>query len=257
MIRIAKWILAMMPLVIFGILYFAIGIFPPHHFNSVDIRGLHDAELHLWGIVPSEWFAVHNCASVDVFAGIFYLLWIPLPIIFSIIIFYQRQYKWVLHFSCAFLLTNIIGFCGYYLHPAAPPWYVMDNGFDLDLTVVSTSAGLARFDELIGIPVFGSIYLENANIFGAVPSLHAAYMTVATIYAFASRQKVWLKALFIFVTVGIWFTAVYSGHHYTIDVILGIMTAIVGVVVFEKVLMRIPRFEHFMKKYERQVIINN
>ena len=35
------------------------------------------------------------------------------------------------------------------------------------------------------------------------------------------------------ICLGIWWTAVYSGHHYIIDVMLGILTTIVGVLLME------------------------
>ena len=37
---------------------------------------------------------------------------------------------------------------------------------------------------------------------------------------------------------GIWWTAVYSGHHYIIDVTLGILTALIGVLLMEKVVFK-------------------
>ena len=42
-------------------------------------------------------------------------------------------------------------------------------------------------------------------------------MVVALAYAVMDRSKKWLIALFAVIMVGIWWTAVYSGHHYLID----------------------------------------
>ena len=55
------------------------------------------------------------------------------------------------------------------------------------------------------------------------------------------------------ITVGIWFTAVYTSHHYIIDVLLGISCALVGFVIFEKVLMRVPSFARFIMDYARYI----
>lgn len=52
---------------------------------------------------------------------------------------------------------------------------------------------------------------------------------------------------------GIWFTAVYSGHHYIIDVTLGIVCALTGIVIFEYLLMRIPAFSGFIQKYAQYI----
>ena len=35
-----------------------------------------------------------------------------------------------LHFALVFLLINLVGFTFYYIHPAAPPWYVALHGFE-------------------------------------------------------------------------------------------------------------------------------
>lgn len=97
-------------------------------------------------------------------------------------------------------------------------------------------AGLARFDALTGLSIFHGLYGQNANVFAAVPSLHAAYMLVATVYAVLGRNRRWLVVIFAFICVGIWFTAVYTCHHYIIDVLLGIVTALVGVALTELLL---------------------
>ncbi len=98
-----------------------------------------------------------------------------------------------------------------------------------------------------------SFYGRNANVFAAVPSLHAAYMVVALAYAVMDRSKKWLIALFAVIMVGIWWTAVYSGHHYLIDVMLGISCALLGIFVFEKGLMKWGAFGRFFERYSRYI----
>uniref|UniRef100_UPI0035A02F6F phosphatase PAP2 family protein n=1 Tax=Prevotella heparinolytica TaxID=28113 RepID=UPI0035A02F6F len=140
-----------------------------------------------------------------------------------------------------------------YIHPAAPPWYVMNYGFDPVLDTPGNVAGLRRFDELLGWAVFDSIYGRNANVFAAVPSLHAAYMVVTLVYAIINRCRKWLIALFAVIMAGIWWTAVYSGHHYLIDVLLGILCAMLGILFFEKGLMKWEVFRCFFERYARYI----
>lgn len=108
--------------------------------------------------------------------------------------------------------------------------------------------GLGRWDAMTGIPLFHLIYGENANVFAAVPSLHAAYMLITTYYAARSRKPWYTVVLFGTICLGIWFTAVYAGHHYIIDVILGILTAIIGLLITELVIYRIPKVRNFLEK---------
>ena len=93
------------------------------------------------------------------------------------------------------------------------------------------------------------MYGRNANVFAAVPSLHSAYMVVTVCYAILAKSNKFLIALFVFIMFGIWFTAVYSSHHYLIDVMLGICCALLGFFLFEKGLMKWPAFHRFFKRY--------
>ena len=78
-------------------------------------------------------------------------------------------------------------------------------------------------------------------------------MVVALAYAVMDRSKKWLIALFAVIMVGIWWTAVYSGHHYLIDVMLGISCALLGIFVFEKGLMKWGAFGRFIERYSRYI----
>lgn len=252
-----KLAVALIPFVVFAVSYDWMRIWPNYMVNDIDVRGLYEAERAWFGVAMGgqtvtlcEFFAAHHRAWADVMAGIFYLCWVPVPIAFGVWLYIRGERRWYLHFALTFLLVNLIGFAGYYVHPAAPPWYVIQYGFEPVLGTPGNVAGLGRFDELLGLPVFHSIYGRNANVFAAVPSLHAAYMVVALVYAVKSRQNRWLLAAFAVIMVGIWWTAVYSGHHYLVDVLLGIGCALLGVGLFEYGLMRIPAFRRFMERYE-------
>ena len=131
------------------------------------------------------------------------------------------------------MLVNLVGFIIYYIYPAAPPWYVDVYGFDLHLGVHGNRAGFARFDEITNIPVFENIYNKNANVLAAIPSLHAAYPVILLFYGI-KKGLGWINYLFIIFMIGIWFSAVYSGHHYIIDVVLGVVVALVVIAIFEK-----------------------
>ena len=251
-----KIALVLTPWVIFGCSYDCMRLLPNYEVNPIDIRGLYETEKQWFGIVtasgtvtPNEFFSLHHHAVADLWAGFFYLCWVPVPIGFSIYLYIKGDSKNYLRFSTAFLLINFVGFAGYYIHPAAPPWYVMQYGFEPILHTPGNVAGLGRFDQLTGIPVFQALYGKNSNVFAAVPSLHAAYMLVTTIYAIISKQRKTTIGIFAIICVGIWFTAIYSGHHYVIDVLLGILTCFVGIGILEFVLLKIPTVQQFMKQY--------
>lgn len=235
-----KFALYMLPWFLFGFIYSSFRFLPNYEVNPIDVRGIYDAEKSLFGIntaagrlIPGEWFAIHHWPAADFMAGLFYLCWVPVPMLFSFYLYFTKRYQWTIRFTWAFLIVNLVGFVGYYVHPAAPPWYAMNYGFTPILHTPGNVAGLGRWDAMTGLNVFHSIYGKNANVFAAVPSLHAAYLLVTTVYSVLSRRRWFTSCLFAFICVGIWFTAVYTGHHYVIDVLLGILTAIVGILITE------------------------
>lgn len=255
-----KFALALTPWLVFACSYDGMRLLPNYEVNPIDTRGIYEAEKSLFGIgtaagtlIPGEWFNLHNCAFADFMAGFFYLCWVPVPLGFAIYLYLKGKREMYLRFSLAFLFVNLVGFVGYYIHPAAPPWYVIEHGFTPVLNTPGSVAGLGRFDSLVGAPVFHSIYCNNSNVFAAVPSLHAAYMLVATIYAIISRQSKFCIAIFAFICMGIWWTAVYSTHHYIIDVLLGILTTIVALLILERLLLRAEWAKRFMAQYAKNI----
>ena len=248
---------ALIPFFLFGISYDWMNMLPNYQVNPVDIQGLYETEKSIFGITvaegmrltPNEFFAVHHSAPVDILAGFFYLCWVPVPIIFGLWLYFKGQRGEYLHFAIVFLFVNLLGFAIYYIHPAAPPWYVASHGFDFIEGTPGDVAGLGRFDELTGLGIFDALYGRNANVFAAMPSLHSAYMLIAFIYSLRARCPLWMRIACGLICAGIWFTAVYSSHHYILDVLAGIGVTLLGYLIFEYVLMQLPSFKRFIHKY--------
>ena len=123
------------------------------------------------------------------------------------------------------------------------------HGFEAVPGTPGDTAGLGRFDDMTGLGIFNALYARNSNVFAALPSLHSAYTPVALIYAIRSRSSAAWIAVLALVSVGIWWTAVYSSHHYIIDVLCGIACALAGFALFEFGLMKIPAFARFVDRY--------
>ncbi|MDE6097812.1 MAG: phosphatase PAP2 family protein [Muribaculaceae bacterium] len=248
---------ALLPFFIFGISYDWMNIVPNYMVNPVDTEGLYNTEKALFGIhagssvlTPNEYFGLHRFDVADLFAGVFYLCWVPLPIFYGLWLYFSGKKGAYLHFAIVFLLVNLIGFAFYYVHPAAPPWYVAMHGFEAVPGTPGSVAGLDGFGRITGWNVFEGLYARNSNVFAAMPSLHSAYTLVAFIYAVRIPSSAWWRWILGVVTVGIWITAVYTSHHYILDVLGGIGCAVAGFAIFEYVLMRIPAFSRFITRYK-------
>lgn len=251
-----KVTLAMTPWILFGCSYDLMRLMPNYEVNPIDTEGIYNAEKSLFGIatesgtlILGEYFNIHNVVWADLMAGLFYLCWVPVPLGYALYMWLKGRKRDSLKFSIAFLWVNILGFCLYYIHPTAPPWYVLEYGFEPRFDTPGSVAGLIRFDKLMPFHVFANIYSGNSNVFAAVPSLHSAYVLLAAMYATNNKSR-WTTALvFLIISAGIWCTAVYTCHHYVIDVILGILTAFVGVATLELGIMKIPFIKKMLEKY--------
>jgi hypothetical protein len=252
---------ALLPFLIFGISYDWMRVFPNYTVNPIDVEALYTMEKSVFGItdngftlIPCEYFVAHQHPIADFFSGIFYLGWIPIPLGFSIYLYLTKKKGIFLRFALVFLFTNLLGFVCYYIYPAAPPWYAMEYGFDPILTTPGNMAGLSRFDQLIHYPLFASIYGRNSNVFAAFPSLHSAYLVVALFYSIKGKSPAVITAIIALFMFGIWGTAVYTAHHYVLDVLAGILFAFAGILLFEYGWMKLPFFRKFFNKYLSYIV---
>lgn len=255
-----RFILAFSIFIVYGVVYDLMRVYPNFLVNPVDIQGLFTLEKSLFGIhtgnsvlTPNQYLELNHNSFLDIVAGLFYINWVPIPLVFAFYLYFRNKRQF-LYFSLAFFMANIIGFCIYYIHPAAPPWYVAEYGFELHQSTPGSTAGLARFDALINFPLFGSIYSKNSNVFAAMPSLHCAYPVIVFYYALRNKLgKInWFFGLFM---AGIWFAAVYSGHHYILDVIMGVLCGIAAIVILHYGLLKTQGFNKFINNYEDSISI--
>lgn len=236
-----KFILGFTVFIVFWIIFDYMKAFPNYEYNNVSIREIYQLEKTIFGfnfngvrITPNEYWLIYNNSALDIAAGIFYLSWIPVPLAFAGLLFFYRKREFF-YFSLTFLLVNIIGFCVYYIYPAAPPWYVQQYGFEFIANTKGNTAGLYRFDEYFGVQIFKGLYEKSSNVFAAMPSLHSSYPLIVLYYGIRNKLG-WINWVLSIVVVGIWFSAVYSSHHYVLDVLAGVACAIVGIFVFQKML---------------------
>ncbi|RXF69455.1 phosphatase PAP2 family protein [Arcticibacter tournemirensis] len=227
--------------IIYWIIFDYMKAFPNYRYHAVDISGIYFFEKGLFGIdyngsvlTPNEFFKLRANSAFDVLSGIFYLTWVPVPLLFAVYLFFKKR-LYFFYFSLTFLLVNLLGFVIYYVHPAAPPWYVQNYGFQFNAFTPGNTAGLARFDSFFGLSIFKSIYAKSSNVFAAMPSLHSSYPVIVLFYGLRSKLR-YTNILFGVIMLGIWFAAVYSSHHYIVDVLAGILCAICSIGLFQLLL---------------------
>ncbi len=252
-----KVVMALIFFAIYWIVYDSMRVYPNFEFSGVHVREPYELEKAWFGfqyrgqtVTANEFFAANTNPVLDILSGVFYLCWVPVPLMFALWLFFKDK-RLLLDFSLVFLLTNIFGFMLYYAYPAAPPWYVELHGFQVNFNTAGNEAGLANFDRLLGISLFHGMYAKNANVFAAIPSLHAAYPLV-TLY-FGIKKKLRLASwAFLITLAGIWFSAVYSRHHYIIDVLLGCLCAVATILIYEKIILK-TRVNEWLNRYSELI----
>jgi hypothetical protein len=115
-------------------------------------------------------------------------------------------------------LLALMGFATYALFPAAPPWLASEYG-QLEPTtrsigVIWGHVPIAQVDALFEK---GSQY---ANPVAAVPSLHAAYTLLITLFLWRFAPW-WGRVLLAAYPWAMAFVLVYTAEHYFVDVLLG------------------------------------
>jgi len=253
-----KFITGFSVFIVFWIVFDYMKAFPNYLYNPIHIESLYNAEKSLFGIhyrqqllTPNEFWHQNTYTPLDIASGIFYLCWVPVPMAFAVYLFFSKRRKQFMYFALTFLFVNLIGFAGYYIYPAAPPWYVQQYGFNFIANTPGNTAGLRRFDEFFHAGIFNALYAKSSNVFAAMPSLHSAYPLITLYYGLKNRLGL-INIVFAVIMVGIWFAAVYSGHHYVLDVLAGVACAITGIIIFQKFIVPNKTFQRvFIEKFVR------
>ncbi|QES87453.1 phosphatase PAP2 family protein [Rhizosphaericola mali] len=247
-------IIALSVFIVFWIIFDFMKALPNYKVSTIHIADVYNLDKSIFGInengqtlTVNEFLFQHQSKVLDFLSGLFYLCWMPVPIGFGIYLFYTNRRKAYFDFSLTFLLTNFIGFVVYYTLPAAPPWYVALHGFNFNPHTPGNTAGLARFDQIFDIHLFQGMYAKSSNVFAAMPSLHASYPTVTFLYAV--KNKIKYGSIFCgIVMIGIWFAALYTSHHYVVDVLAGISCALCGYFLYQYWDKNWKAFQRFLQK---------
>lgn len=252
-----KFIIGFSIFIVYWVIFDYMKAFPNYLFNAVHIEDLYQFEKKIFGIefnglvlTPNEYWKLNTTSFLDVVTGVFYLMWVPVPLAFATYLFFKNR-KYFIYFSLTFVWVNLLGFVIYYIFPAAPPWYVQEHGFKFISATAGNTAGLSRFDHYFNIHLFQGIYSKGSNVFAAMPSLHSAYPIIVLYFGLKIRLK-FVNILFAVVMLGIWFAAVYNSHHYVLDVIAGILCSVLAISSFE-LFLRLVRFRGLLDRFHDKI----
>jgi membrane-associated phospholipid phosphatase len=230
--RTRQFLRTFVPCIITGALYDSFRITLPLLIDGrIHVAGLYALDRKLFGVgggTFNEVFARHHWAVADLLAGFAYLGYVAEYLGFALLLFFRGDTARARTFARGFLVVNVLGFITYIAYPAAPPWFVTVHGMGpAALSSAPSAAGALRFDALLGIHVFAHTYRHSLEVFGAVPSLHAAYPALAAMLVWKTLALRWARWPALGYALLVAASAVYLQHHYVIDVVLGVLYAAV------------------------------
>lgn len=141
-------------------------------------------------------------------------LWAHIPVLVAVAIWLYRQhpqgYAW---FRTAFLCSAALGLTIYVMVPVAPPRFMPGFVDTLKLTGMSIDSSAA-----------GSIY----NPYGAMPSLHVAWESLAGVALLRYARSWPLKLAGAALPIAMTLIVLMTGNHYLLDTIAGMLIAAIA-----------------------------
>jgi membrane-associated phospholipid phosphatase len=183
------------------------------------------AELQMFGSIPTVMLQqFYRMPILDYMGAFFYSIHFFAPTLFAFFL-WKTTPKCYSKYTIAMAVLTYSALITFLVYPVAPPWYGV-NG---------VTRVLFDVDKSIGVPVYRTVYdFIQPNQFAAFPSLHSALPWLIALFALKIGK---FKALPILVfPFGVWFSAVYLGEHYIVDVLGGIAYATVAFIIAEKLI---------------------
>ncbi|MCW4004015.1 MAG: phosphatase PAP2 family protein [Candidatus Bathyarchaeota archaeon] len=185
---------------------------------------------------------------LDYMGAFFYSLHFFAPTIFAYIL-WRVSHKNYWKYTVAFGICTYGALITFLFYPVAPPWIELNSTYNLAYSgpqVLRILTG--SVDASLGIPVYKTLFdFLSPNLYAAFPSMHCALPSLISFFAIKLWKK---KALPILIfPIGVFFSAVYLGEHYIVDVVGGIAYAAIAFLAVEKLLPLLSSKSDFLKKH--------
>ncbi len=172
----------------------------------------------IFGVQPTIWLERYVSPWFTDYMVFCYALMFILPAVLGFILYHNKRYADFRNITVALVIIFIIGYAGYILVPATGPRFVLQGKYDVDLQG-------DLYDK--STIVWNSLETVQRDCF---PSLHTAFSAIALFFSFKYRAvyrggKI-LFWIYLPLTVSLWFSTVYLRYHWVVDVIAGMLLAV-------------------------------
>jgi membrane-associated phospholipid phosphatase len=208
------------------------------------------ADAKLFGAVPTVWLQQHLWHGGAHIQWWDYAAWfVYVTHFFGTLFVAGALWLWwhdrFARFATMVCVLALTGFATYVLYPAAPPWMAAQGG-----EIGRANRIVAVVWPHVPLAHYGSLFEKGqhyANNVAAMPSLHAGYALLITLYLWRLVRPRW-RVLLAFYPPAMAFALVYTGEHYAIDVLAGWVYATVAYLavtwLFERRRVPVPEPEY-------------
>lgn len=198
------------------------------------------ADLRLFGSIPTVVLQqLYRSDFLDYLGAFFYSLHLVAPVVFGFVL-WKYSPKNFRKYTLALAIGTYSALVTFLVYPVAPPWY----GVNIAYGANTVTRILFHLNSNAGNSFFRTIFdYISSDPYAAFPSLHAMFPWLISLFALKIKKT---KALPILIfPAGVWFSAVYLGEHYVVDVMGGIIYATCAFLLVEKLVPRIiPKLWH-------------
>lgn len=202
--------------------------------KNVHIFPMIRADIFMFGFLPTIRLQelLFNSAQLhwyDFVAVILYICHFVTPMIVGYY-WWLKERSYFTKYALGLLLLSYAAFVTYIIFPAMPPWMASSQGI---IPPIKEVTGVVMSHFLTASFKLPSVYsIFGVNPVAAMPSLHAAWPFITFLFIFNKSKR--LGLLFLPYVLGVWFSVVYLGEHYFIDVIFGSLYALLAFWVITK-----------------------
>ena len=179
----------------------------------------------IWPFLLTRWRETHHgmlALSLSLLGNVVYFSHIfGVPLILMILWLRKRT---LLFRRLVWGLTvlHIAALAIYLAYPAAPPWWVYENGMVRPTASHQMPSGADKG----AVP--RGLFNYSANKFAAIPSLHGAYPLLLTAVLVLHGARPGCVALAAVYAAAMWAACVFLNQHYIIDLVIGALLVPLG-----------------------------
>jgi hypothetical protein len=182
-----------------------------------------------FGTLPTTWLQDHlyggGTGPLELFSLAMYISHFIAPLLLAFLIWAVWEKRGFADLLFGILAVSILADITFVLAPTAPPWLAAQQGLIEPVQPILRDALYSiHFDAFAAHKGDASKY----NVVAAIPSLHAAFPVICLLVIRKHRLPGWLFATQLALTLGVLFAIVYTGEHYLVDALVGIVYAFVA-----------------------------